>query len=280
MDRRLTPATPRAAHVSLRGKVAAAAYVEGEALRVVVPLADLLSAPGGGRERQLWLGDAFTVIDRDQGHTFGFAGKDGYCGWLPEAAVAPAPEPSHWVASVGTHAYPEPRVQAREAAALPMGARVAVLAGDGMWARTPQGFVPARHLRALGEWEADPVAVALRFLGTPYLWGGNSRAGLDCSGLVQGAYLACGRPCPADSDLQQALGAPIAESAPLQRGDLLFWKGHVAMVVDGQNLIHANGHAMAVALEDIGGCTARILAQGGGGVTARRRFIETDVAAR
>lgn len=271
MDRRLTPATPRAAHVSLRGRLAAAAYVEGEALRVVVPLVDLLSAPGGGRERQLWLGDAFTVIDRDQDHAFGFAGKDGYCGWLPEAALAAAPVPSHWVASAGTHAYAAPRVQARAMAALTMGARLAVLADDGIWARTPQGFVPSRHLQALGQWEADPVAVALRFLGTPYLWGGNSRDGLDCSGLVQVAHLACGRDCPADSDLQQAIGQPAAAEAPPQRGDLMFWKGHVALVVDAETLIHANGFTMSVALEDIAGCIARILAQGGGAVTARRR---------
>lgn len=271
MDRRLTPATPRAAHVSLQGRVPAERFVEGEPLRVILPLVDLLAGPGGARERQLWLGDGFTVIDRDQGHAFGFAQKDGYCGWLPEGALGTGPAPTHRVASLGTHAYAEPRVQARAQAALTMGAQVAVLAAGPAWASTPLGFVPAAHLRALEDPEPDPVAVAQRFLGTPYLWGGNSRGGLDCSGLVQVAYLACGRPCPADSDLQQAIGAPLAPDAALQRGDLLFWKGHVAMVEGKRRLIHANGHSMSVAEEGIAAAIRRIRAQGGGEVVARRR---------
>jgi len=114
--------------------------------------------------------------------------------------------------------------------------------------------------------------VAEGFLGTPYLWGGNSRAGVDCSGLVQLAYHACGLPCPADSDLQQSLGSELPKAAPLRRGDLLFWKGHVAMAVDAQTLIHANGHSMSVAYEGITACIARILDQTGGDVTARRRL--------
>ncbi len=127
------------------------------------------------------------------------------------------------------------------------------------------------HLRALGEWCQDPVAVAEMFLGTPYLWGGNSRDGIDCSGLVQAALLACGRDCPGDSDQQAGIGTELAEGDALRRGDLVFWKGHVAMVVDGDRLIHANGHSMSVAHEGIAACIERIAAAGGGPVTARRR---------
>ncbi len=271
MDRRLTPATVRVAHVSLRGVVEAPAYTEGEALQIAVPLTDLLARPGGARERQAWLGEGFTVIDRDQGFAFGFAARDGYCGWLPESDLRAGPAPTHWVASTGTHLYNAPRVQAA-GAALPMGARVCVTQA-GKYAETPWGHVPMSHLRAIGDWLADPVAVAEWFLGTPYLWGGNSRAGLDCSGLAQAAHLACGIPFAGDADLQESAGRGLAADEPLQRGDLLFWKGHVALVVDAARLIHANGHTMSVAYEGIDACIARVQAAEGLPVRSRRRLI-------
>lgn len=261
------PVTARVAHVSLRGQVMAGRWTEGETLWVDVPVADLMRAPDGRRVRQLLLGDGFTVVDRDGGHVFGFAVKDGYCGWLPQDAVAPRPAPTHWVASVGTHCYSEPRVQRAEFA-LPMGAKFRVVGQEGRFARLEDGFVPAAHLRALGDWFSDPVAVAEGFLGTPYLWGGNSRDGIDCSGLVQVAFAACGIAVPADSDLQEAVGTGV--SGYLQRGDLLFWAGHVAMVVDAARLIHANGFTMSVAYEGTEACIARI-ARTEGPVTARRR---------
>ena len=266
-------ANDRVAHVSLRGLVAAARFVEGEALRLIVPLADLLQAPGGARVRQLVIGEGFSVLDRASGHAFGFAEKDGYCGWLAEASLGTAPDPSHFVASSGSHGYAEPRVQSREIL-LPAGALVTVTGSLGKFADTNLGHVPARHLRRLGDWLGDPVAVAEAFLGTPYLWGGNSRAGIDCSGLVQRAHLACGIACPGDSDQQEAMGQEIPETAALQRGDLLFWRGHVALVVDAERLIHANGHSMSVAYEDTKTCCARILAQENRPVTRRRRLSD------
>ena len=257
MDRRLTQATARVAHVSLRGRVAAPAYVEGQAMQVGVPLADLLASPNGPRDRQLWLGETFTVIDRDQGHAFGFAAKDGYCGWLSESALTIGIAPTHWVASPATHLYTAPKVQAPNPQALPMHARLTVTGQTGTWAETPLGLVPMAHLLPLGQRLTDPVAVAETFLHTPYLWGGNSRAGLDCSGLVQGAYLACGITLPADTDLIEPTLQAVND--PLQRGDLIFWKGHVALVVDDLRLIHANGHTMSVAYEDTAACIARIV---------------------
>ena len=179
MDRRLLKATARVAHVSLQGQVTAERFAEGETLRLVVPLSDLCRTPFGARERQLVTGEAFTVLDRDQGHAFGFAQKDGYCGWLADAALGAAPEPSHVVVSSGTHAYADPRVQSAETL-LPAGALVTVTGAAGSFAETNLGLVPAVHLRAIGDWPDDPVAVAEQFLGTPYLWGGNSRAGIDC----------------------------------------------------------------------------------------------------
>ena len=271
MDWRLTPANARAALAALRGQVEAAHFTAGKPARINVPLVDLCRTPDGPRERQLLMGDAVTVIDRHQGWAFLQATKDGYCGYVPSRALKPAIPPTHWVAVPATHIYADPRVQARDRACLSMGARLTVTEIGPKFAETALGFIPAVHLRTVGDWFHDPVYVAELFLGTPYLWGGNSHAGLDCSGLIQTAFMACGRGCPADSDLQESIGQSLAPDARLQRGDLLFWKGHVALVVDGARLIHANGHSMSVAYEDIEGCVARILAQGGGSVTTRRR---------
>ena len=271
-DRRLTPATDRIAHLSLQGKISTLAFTAGDIMRIALPLTDLLRHPNGARERQLAMGEGFTVIDRADDHSFGFANKDGYCGWLPDTALTIGADPTHWVASSGTHLYPEPRVQAREIAALPIGAHLCVTGETGAWAQTAQGFIPLQHLRAMGDFLSDPVAVAEGLLSTPYLWGGNSRAGLDCSGLVQMCHLACGIQAPGDADLQQAMGAAIGDNTPLQRGDLLFWEGHVAIIVDKNRLIHANGHTMSVAYENTDDCIARIIAQNGGPVTERRRL--------
>lgn len=133
-------------------------------------------------------------------------------------------------------------------------------------------FVPGQHLWPIARRFCDPVAVAQMFLGAPYLWGGNTPHGIDCSGLVQAALLAAGVECPGDSDMQQGLGQPCAVGSALARGDLLFWKGHVALAVDGDTLIHANAHSMSVALEPAGAAIRRIEAQGDGPVTHHRRL--------
>lgn len=270
MDRRTTPFSGRVAHVSLQGRIAAP-LTGGEAGLIVKPVADLLDRPGGARDRQLLMGAAVTVIDRDQGHAFLRADRDGYCGWVAEAAVGQGPEPTHRVAAPATHLYTEPRVQAPDTASLSLGSRLAVLASWGAWANTPQGYVPLCHLCPLDQPAADPVAVAESLLGTPYLWGGNSRFGVDCSGLVQLAFHACGRVCPGDSDMQMSVGRGLAPDDPLQRGDLIFWKGHVALVVNDKLLIHANGYSMSVAHEGIRETISRISASGGGLVLARQR---------
>lgn len=272
MDRRSTPFSGRLALPVLRGQVEAT-FTEGEAASVRLPLADLLAHPGGARDRQLLMGDAVTVIDLQDNHAFVQAAKDGYCGWLEASAIGPATTPTHWVAARSSHLYSRPKVQAPEHGALPFGARLSVTGILGSFAETAMGFVPLIHLRGMNDRADDPVAVAESFLGAPYLWGGNSAAGIDCSGLVQAAMLACGLPCPGDSDQQQSLGQDLADNMPVQRGDLMFWAGHVAWVVDGRRILHANGHTMTVAYEPIAEAITRILAQDGGPVTARRRVV-------
>jgi cell wall-associated NlpC family hydrolase len=270
-DRRLTPANARAALDSLRGSVDAPRYVPGEAARVTVPLVDLNRSPDGPRDRQLLLGDGVLVIDRHQGRAFVQAAKDGYCGYVPETVLAPAQVPTHRVIAPATHLYPQPKVQAHELCALSFGCLLTVTGTAERFAETPDGFVPLQHLQALADPLTDPVAVAVLFLGTPYLWGGNSRAGIDCSGLVQAALLACGKDCPGDSDLQaQSVGGALQPDDALLPGDLIFWTGHVAMVADAGRIIHATGHRMAVVFEDMAEAIARIAAAGQP-VLARRR---------
>jgi cell wall-associated NlpC family hydrolase len=195
---------------------------------------------------------------------------------LPASALCPpGPAPTHKVAALRTLVFPGPSIKLPPLEALPLGGRLAVARIDGPFAITASGgYVPARHLAPLDAMESDFVAVAERFLGTPYLWGGKTSLGLDCSGLVQVALAACGIASPRDSDVQEnALGKPLASStdlSKLRRGDLLFWKGHVAIVRDEATLIHANAFHMAVVIEPIEEAIARIRAAGSE-VTSLRR---------
>ncbi|MBS0565741.1 MAG: C40 family peptidase [Proteobacteria bacterium] len=265
LDRRLTPANGRVAHVSLKGQVAAEYFVEGEAARVAVPLADLLARPDGPRDRQLLMGEAVRVLERRERHAFVQAARDGYCGWLDLAAVGPDHPVTHRIAAPATHLYATPSLKRREVASLSFGALLDVRAGKGRFAETADGlFVPRVHLAPAGTRMEDPAGVAETFLGTPYLWGGNSRAGIDCSGLVQAAMLACGLACPGDSDQQfRLVGRPLASGEAPGRNDLFFWKGHVALALDGERLIHANGAAMAVTIEPVAAALVRIAAEEG-----------------
>ncbi|MEB8387172.1 NlpC/P60 family protein [Rhodobacteraceae bacterium KMM 6894] len=273
-DPRLTPANARVAYIALRGQVDAPRYSSGAARQVGVPVADLLRAPGGKRERQLLMGAPVTRYDTHDGWSFVQA-EDGYVGYLPDNTLADGPAPTHHVIARATHVYSAPDLKTPERAMLSHGARLTVLSVDGHWAETPIGHVPAQHLAPLSARAADPVTVALLYLGTPYLWGGNSAFGIDCSGLVQAGCRACGIDCPGDSDLQEAaLGTAVPPDAGLRRGDLIFWRGHVAWVLDGAHILHANAHAMAVSIEPMEAAIARIQTAGDP-VTSRKRLIDT-----
>lgn len=264
-DRRLTPANGRVAHVSLKGRVQADRYVTGERAQVSVPLADLLVRPDGPRDRQVLMGDRLLVLEPLDRHAFVQAEKDGFCGYVALAAIGPSRPLTHWVSAPATHLYATPSIKLHELAALTFGARLQIVAEEGRFLQTAEGhFVPRQHLSPVGENLSDPAGVAELFLGTPYLWGGNSRGGIDCSGLVQAALLACAIPCPGDSDLQwERVGTPLPPDEELRRGDLLFWHGHVAMAVDAARIIHANACRMAVTYEETGAARSRIAAQEG-----------------
>ena len=277
-DRRLLKSNGRVAHGSLRGKVDAERFVDGEARRVVVAKAPLLDAPDGRQERELVFGETFVALDTGGGWSVGVCGRDDCVGWMAAAALGAPVEATHVVGVARTYAKTSPALKAMPEPLLPLsfGSRVRVTGTEGAWSAidTPDGVrhVPAAHLRpARTRWE-DPAEVAGFYLGTPYVWGGNSAFGIDCSGLVQAALLACGLPCPPDSDLQAAgVGRALAEGEALRRGDLVFWRGHVAMALDSDRLIHANAHAMAVTVEDTDAAIRRIAEQGDGPVTVRRR---------
>jgi len=264
-DRRITPANGRVAHVSLEGSVEVLKLVEGEWATVVQPLADLLAAPGGARDRQVLMGDRLLVLERRNGYAFVQAEKDGYCGYVAELGLGPDLRPTHWVSVPATHIYASATIKKIELGLLSLGAKLTIQNVDGKFAETSDGrFVPAMHLSPMSSRLSDPALVAEMFLGTPYLWGGNSRSGIDCSGVVQAALLACGIACPGDSDLQyEALGTELPEGSVYRRGDLFFWNGHVAMAVDAQRIVHANGFRMAVTYEGIADALQRVAKQEG-----------------
>ncbi|MDE9449509.1 C40 family peptidase [Aliiroseovarius sp. Z3] len=273
MDPRLTPANSRIAHESLRGQIDAPAYTQGKWRRVAAGVVDILKAPNGPRNRQTLWGERVLELENHDGFAFVQAEKDGYVGYIASACLMDDAQATHWVSSLGTHLYPAPDMKQHEVDTLSFGARLTIVGAVNRFLETDTGqFVPTSHLSPVGARCEDTVANAELFLGTPYLWGGNSRAGIDCSGLVQAALLAVGHDCPGDSDMQEGLGSAIADDTPLERGDLLFWKGHVALVVDQARMIHANAFHMAVAYEEIDAGIARIETQGDGPVTARRRL--------
>ncbi len=264
-DPRLTPARPDLAAKYLEGKVEAARFVEGEPFEVVDALAPLRRAPAADSElmTQALRGEQVTIYDRDgEGWAWGQLDSDGYVGWLPDAALAkPGAAPTHRVTAIRTFAFGGPSIKLPPIETLVMGSAVTVTREDGAFAVTREGWhLPKSHVAAIGHREADFVAVAERFLGTPYLWGGKSSFGIDCSGLVQISLNAAGIGCPRDSDMQQAsLGRALdlAEARNLRRGDLLFWKGHVAIARDGQTIVHANAHHMATVIENTQEAIAR-----------------------
>jgi cell wall-associated NlpC family hydrolase len=270
-DPRLTPARPDLAARHLQGKVQAARFVDGETREVIEPQAPLRRAPASDAPlgTEALKGERLTVYETTaEGWCWGQLSADGYVGFIPAQALGQlGSAPTHKVAVPRTLVFPGPSIKLPPVEALSLGCRLAIARIQDEFAVTSSGtFLPARHVVPVDAVETDFVAVAERFLGVPYLWGGKSSLGIDCSGLVQVALHAAGRPCPRDSDMQeQALGAPMTPAADLsnlKRGDLLFWMGHVAILRDPATLLHANAFHMAVAIEPLAEAVRRIAAAG------------------
>ena len=259
----------------LQGIVRASAYADVVRYGVARPRAAQRAAPDDGAEQinQLLFGEIFEALEVDGAYAWGRARRDGYVGWVATASltrtIAP---PTHRVAVLRTPAFATPAIKSPVWGLLSLNALITVSETYGEMALAAQaGWVPIRHLAPIGKGFVDPASAAELFLGAPYVWGGRDSLGLDCSGLVQQALFAAGLACPRDADQQAALGTAVDPGA-LGRNDLVFWRGHVGMMLDAERLIHSNAHQMAVAVEPLADAVERIAAAGVGRPSAYRRL--------
>lgn len=262
-DRRTTAARPDLAARWLEGLVPAARYVDAQPMACAAPVTGILEAPKEAAEQhdQLLFGELFQALEIDGDWAWGQASRDGYVGYVRAADLAPkGAAPTHRIAAVLAHAYAEPDVRAPATGPFVLGSLLAEQAQEGRFVKAAgAGWFVREALSPIGWFETDPVAVAERLAGAPYLWGGRSSLGVDCSGLIQQALYACGRACPRDSDQQaQVLGRPIA-AQDFARGDLVFWRGHVALGLSPERVLHATSAAMTVSADPLQSALARNL---------------------
>ena len=276
LDPRLNAFRPDLADEMLRGKVEADRFAAGELYEIAESVVPLHSAArfDALRMTELLYGERVKVFAVEEGWAWVKAAHDGYVGYVPASALSrEITSAGHRVAVPLTFMYPAPDVKSVPAVALPLNARVEITETADRFMRLRNGrFVFAGHLKALSGPEADFVSVAERFLHVPYLWGGKTFTGIDCSGLVQTALHAAGLTCPRDTDLQEReLGFPVHDHNALKRGDLIFWNGHAGIMVDHEQFLHANGHFMQVTLEPLSTAITRI-AMAGGQLTGIKRL--------
>ena len=281
-DPRLTPARPDLAAKHLEGVMKAARYVTGTDYIVTDGVAPLHHEPSSMAplETQALKGERITIYDvNGEGWAWGQLASDGYVGWMPDRALSKSSATAtHRIDTLRTFAFPGPSIKLPPRDTLPLGASVAVERMDREFAVTQDGlYIPARHAVPMDTMSDDFVAIAERFVTTPYLLGGKTALGIDCSGLVQISLAACGKLAPRDSDMQESgLGETLPKSQwkALKRGDLIFWKGHVAIVRDAGTIVHANAHHMTTAIEPVSEAISRIKASGSD-VTSIKRLSQT-----
>ena len=276
-DRRLTPVRPDLAATHLKGRVTADRYVDGVEMEVKEGVIDMRREPRPdcAIDTQVLYGERVTVYDEMEGWAWAQLACDGYVGWIAANALwSQLSAPTHRVCVPRTFVYPAATIKQPPILALPLSAEVAIMEErDNFFVTRDMGFIWRSHLAPLDNPAADFVAVAETLIGAPYLWGGKSSIGVDCSGLVQVSLLQTGFAAPRDSDMQEAqLGAPVEIGAPLRRGDLIFWKGHVGVMRDADTLLHANGTHMLVSSEPLDLVRDRNVRAGAGEVTSIRRL--------
>ena len=265
MDKRLTPARPDLAAAHLKGKVEAERFVEGEKLMSLRGHTAMRARPEShcSQETELLCGELFTVYEQKNGWAWGQIASDGYVGYVHGVSLGAYAEPTHRVTAAFAPVLIHPDVKAASVNFLPMNALVRLEKQQGDFFQTNAGFVSYRHVAPLTEHAVDFVRVAESFLHVPYVWGGKTMAGLDCSGLIQTALQAAGIHAPRDTDMQEkALGLPV-DLGQAERGDLVFWKGHVGVMTGKQTLLHANAFHMEVFAEPLDQAIARIQASAG-----------------
>lgn len=266
LDRRLNAFRPDLAEKSLEGQVDALRFIDGKPARVSASVTAMRPKPdaASGIDTELLFGEPVSVLDRADGWAWVKSGVDDYVGYVEETALgAEGPSPTHWVAAPRTFVYRDPDMKTPTVRALSMGSRITVT-GEAETRGTryllvDDGAVIAKHVAEVDvPVSGDYVTVASRFLQSPYLWGGRSGFGLDCSGLVQLSMMMTGKKVLRDTDMQRAsIGTEIGRG-DLRRGDLVFWKGHVAIMTDGETMIHASGFTMDVSHEGLEDAIRRI----------------------
>jgi cell wall-associated NlpC family hydrolase len=272
-DPRVTLVREGVADVRLEGLLAAARFSPARPGQAIWPATAVRAAadPRAEQMDQLLFGEGFEWLEPAGDFVLGQSVRDGYVGYVERGALADDfVAPTHWVSALRAFAFDEPSIKAPARGPLSLNALVSIAEETETLARAERiGWIAKVHLTPVGTVFDDPAQVALAHLGAPYLWGGRDSAGLDCSGLVQQALFACGLACPRDSDQQEQLGEAAPPDA-LQRGDLVFWPGHVGMMLDAEQLIHANAHHMAVAVEPFAQAHRRIAAKGAEPIAYRR----------
>ena len=274
MDPRVTPANETVACSTLKGKIKHANFVEAKNYQVNVPFVDLLGSPDGKRNRQLIYGSKVKYFSAAKGWAFIQNTYDNYVGYVPESTIASETQKTHIVTAPLAHVFMEPNIKSKNIEILPLAARVSgEVIGNG-FLETELGWISVSQLKRKTELSKDPVEVSKLLQNAPYLWGGNTTLGIDCSGLIQISLLLCGIDCPGDSDQQMnTLGQDIDIGSPRKKGDILFWKGHVAWVVNERQILHANAYHMATVIEEANEAIERIKKQDNNNLIAHKRLI-------
>jgi cell wall-associated NlpC family hydrolase len=273
LDKRLNVFRPDLADIALKGQCDAEHFVEPTLAHCIAPVTAVFRTPAADamQTSQVLFGENLKVFERKNGWAWVQVIRDGYVGYVAEPVLAEGlMEATHHIATRSAHLYPEANLKTQPARAIPMNAQIKVIATSGDYASlSSQDFVFAAHVSSKSQ--QDFVVVAEQFLHTPYLWGGKTVWGIDCSGLVQTALHACGQTCPRDSDMQEhGLGHEVTHDKR-KRGDLVFWKGHVGIMQNETTLLHANGHHMLVVSEPLTTAITRIAAKGSE-ITAVKRL--------